>query len=75
MAYIDAAYYEDTFHGTPIPQEDIERLMEIASDLIDSIATVPFTFTDLSEEEQGLCRKQPPTRRRCFSCRAVWTRS
>lgn len=57
MAYIDAAYYEDTFHGTPIPQEDIERLMEIASDLIDSIATVPFTFTDLSEEEQGFVQK------------------
>lgn len=57
MAYIDAAYYEDTFHGTPIPQEDIDRLLEIASDLIDAVANVPFTFSELTEEEQGFVKK------------------
>lgn len=57
MAYIDAAYYEDVFHGTAIPPEDIDRLMEMASDLIDAVANVPFTFSDLSEEEQGFVQK------------------
>lgn len=57
MAYIDAAYYEDVFHGIAIPPEDIDRLMEMASDLIDAVANVPFTFSDLSEEEQGFVQK------------------
>lgn len=40
MAYIDKAYYDSTFKGTHIPDDEFPRLAEIASDVIASVATV-----------------------------------
>ncbi len=37
MAYIDAAYYNEMFHGAKIPDEDFDRLATAASDIIDSL--------------------------------------
>ncbi|MEG2621415.1 MAG: hypothetical protein RSC06_00820 [Clostridia bacterium] len=57
MVYIDKAYYDGTFHGTAIPQEDFDRIADMASDLIDGIAVVPFVFAELEEAKQ-LCVKR-----------------
>lgn len=40
MAYIDSAYYKDTFKGRDIPEDDFERLADIASDFINGICYV-----------------------------------
>lgn len=40
MAYIDKFFYSVEFKGTPIPDDEFDRLAEIASDVISSIATM-----------------------------------
>lgn len=50
MAYIDRAYYTDTFHGTEIPEGDFDRLADIASDLIYDICRIKPRETDLIDE-------------------------
>lgn len=40
MAYIDAAYYTDTFKGTAISESEFDRLADIASDLVYAICAV-----------------------------------
>lgn len=50
MAYIDKAYYRDTFHGTEIPEGDFDRLADIASDLIYDICRIKPKETDLIDE-------------------------
>lgn len=46
MAYIDQEYYEDTFQGLSIPDEEFPRLADTASDVIDSIVQKPVPLTD-----------------------------
>ncbi|MBQ4447422.1 MAG: hypothetical protein II897_03925 [Clostridia bacterium] len=50
MAYIDKTYYDDTFHGTPIPNEEFSRLADIASDVIFGICVIKPTAANLSDE-------------------------
>lgn len=57
MAYIDAAYYESEFQGTPIPDSQFKRLESIASDLIDSVVSAPIIVEALSTEAQELLKK------------------
>lgn len=40
MAYIDREYYIKTFKGKDIPDNEFERLADIASDVINSICTI-----------------------------------
>lgn len=40
MAYIDREYYIKTFKGKDIPDNEFERLSDIASDVINSICTI-----------------------------------
>lgn len=37
MAYADGAYYKDTFKGTSIPDNELDRLLAAASDDIDAM--------------------------------------
>lgn len=46
MAYIDEAYYTETFHGTSLPEGLFERLADIASDVIDAVVHKPVPLTD-----------------------------
>ena len=57
MAYIDYTYYTDLFGGTEIEETEFKRLAEIASDVIDSVVLVPFTFEDLEESTAKLVKK------------------
>lgn len=57
MAYIDQHYYKCEFNGAAIPQEDFTRLVDIASDVIDSIVTTPIVLEDLSEDTRKLLSK------------------
>ena len=50
MAYIDSSYYTDTFKGTEIPEDEFERLADIASDLIYDICRVKPSETDLVDD-------------------------
>lgn len=50
MAYIDKAYYCDTFHGKEIPEGDFDRLADIASDLVYDICRIKPKETDLVDE-------------------------
>lgn len=43
MAYVTKEFYNDTFHGTPVPDDDFPRLAETASDVIDSLVYRPIT--------------------------------
>lgn len=45
MAYITRDYYQNTFKGTPIPEQQFDRLADIASDLIDAIIARPIPDT------------------------------
>lgn len=47
MAYIDLAYYTDTFKGREIPEDEFDRLADIASDLIYDICRIKPSETDL----------------------------
>lgn len=57
MAYIDYTYYTDTFGGTAIEETEFKRLAEIASDVIDGVAIVPFVFNELEESTATLVMK------------------
>lgn len=51
MAYIDREYYIKTFKGKDIPDNEFERLADIASDVINSICTIEIDEeTAVSEE-------------------------
>lgn len=47
MAYIDKTFYDETFHGTEIPDEEFDRLADIASDLVYGICIVKPEAEDL----------------------------
>lgn len=49
MAYIDEDFYLDKFHGANIPSGEFERLVEIASDVIDSIVSCRIDFDTMDE--------------------------
>lgn len=40
MAYIDKGYYTETFKGKDIPDNEFDRLADIASDVVNSICTI-----------------------------------
>lgn len=51
MAYIDREYYTETFKGKDIPDNEFDRLADIASDVINSICTITIDEeTAVSEE-------------------------
>lgn len=41
MSYVTKTYYEDTFHGQPIPADQFTRLADTASDVVDMIVLIP----------------------------------
>lgn len=41
MAYITQQYYTETFHGQAVPDDQFDRLADMASDVIDAIVLVP----------------------------------
>lgn len=50
--YVDKEYYSNTFKGKNIPDEDIEKYLELAQEKIDSITynrIVAIGFDDLTE--------------------------
>lgn len=47
MAYIDKAFYDDTFHGTEIPTSEFDRLAEIASDVVYDVCILKPDAEDL----------------------------
>lgn len=60
MAYADADYYKDTYKGTTIPDDDIERELARASSDIDSMTynrIVARGFDNLSSFQQEQVRK------------------
>lgn len=60
MAYADADYYKDTYKGTTIPDDDIERELARASDDIDSVTynrIVAQGFDNLSPYQQEQVKK------------------
>lgn len=50
MAYIDRAFYNDTFHGTEIPEDEFDRLADIASDVVYGICIIKPEAGDLIDE-------------------------
>ena len=55
MAYIDQDYYTNTFHGTTVANFD--RLAEIATDIIDSMVTIPVSSLDVTCAEYAKVKK------------------
>lgn len=41
MAYLTKQYYVETFHGQTVPDDQFDRLADMASDVIDAIVLVP----------------------------------
>lgn len=54
MAYIDYHYYDSEFHGSPIPPNEFDRLVDIASDVIRDVAVQQIT----PEHEANPCFKK-----------------
>lgn len=50
MAYIDKAFYSETFHGVAIPDDEFDRLADIASDIVYGICIVKPEAEDLIDE-------------------------
>lgn len=50
MAYIDRTFYNDTFHGTEIPEDEFCRLADIASDVVYGICIIKPEAEDLIDE-------------------------
>lgn len=50
MAYIDKTFYDDTFHGTEIPEGEFDRLADIASDVVYGICIIKPEAEDLIDE-------------------------
>ncbi|MDP4144493.1 MAG: hypothetical protein Q8936_08435 [Bacillota bacterium] len=60
MAYVDAAYYKDTFEGTIIPDEQLPNKLSRASDQIDSLTynrIVGIGFDNLTPFQQVKVKK------------------
>lgn len=58
--YVNKGYYIDTFKGTTIPADDIEKYLELAQEKIDSITfnrIVAIGFDNLTEFQQDCVRK------------------
>ena len=43
MAYLTREFYENTFHGTTVPENEFDRLALTASDVIDALVARPIT--------------------------------
>ena len=41
MAYLTKQYYVETFHGQTVPDDQFDRLADMASDVIDAVVLVP----------------------------------
>lgn len=50
MANIDLTYYNETFHGVPIPASEFDRLADIASDVIYEVCIVKPEAADLEND-------------------------
>lgn len=50
MAYIDKTYYNNVFHGAPIPANEFDRLADIASDVIFGICIIKPTEANLNDD-------------------------
>lgn len=53
MAYLTKEFYDNTFHGEPIADDEFVRLAEAASDVIDAVINVPVTD---DTDKEGLAR-------------------
>lgn len=51
MAYIDKAYYDNVFMGTPIAEGQFARIADIASDVVSATAVQEITVDDAQTEE------------------------
>lgn len=59
MPYADATYYKNTYQGTLIPDEELDRALERASDQIDCLTynrIVAKGFDNLTEFQQAKVR-------------------
>lgn len=50
MAYIDKAFYDETFKGREIPEEEFDRLADIASDVVYETSIIKPLPDDLMNE-------------------------
>ena len=50
MAYIDKTFYDDAFHGVAIPDDEFDRLADIASDVVYGICIIKPEADDLVGE-------------------------
>ncbi|MBN8199314.1 hypothetical protein [Bacillus sp. NTK034] len=50
MPYIDQAFYNDMYNGTPMDAETFNKLESRASDLIDMVTSYKLLVVDLSKE-------------------------
>lgn len=50
MVYIDKTFYDDTFHGVAIPDDEFDRLADIASDVVYGICIIKPEADDLVGE-------------------------
>ena len=58
--YVNKEYYKDTFEGTTIPEEDIDKYLKLAQEKIDSITynrIVAIGFDNLTEFQKDCVRK------------------
>ena len=51
MAYIDSTYYREKFKGEPIPEEELNRLIDIASEIVQNLCTVTLYPEDLESDD------------------------
>ena len=51
MAYIDSVYYREKFEGEPIPDEELKRLIDIASEIVQNLCTVTLYPEDLESDD------------------------
>ena len=57
MSYVDATYYADEYLGAAAPADELERLLNRASDDVDAAAGHSFIFADLIAQRQQLVKK------------------
>ncbi|WP_017379743.1 hypothetical protein [Paenisporosarcina sp. TG-14] len=58
MPYITLEYYNDTYHGTPIDADEIDRFIGRASDVVDMVTNYKITdFDALHPRIQELIKK------------------
>jgi hypothetical protein len=56
MIYVDYDYYINDFGGKAITQDDFTPLARLASDLVDSIVTVPINQSDVPDDvKRAVC--------------------